>query len=130
MDRLNRRELLRSMAAALMAPGVFAACGSGLDPLLLHPPLSSALRRSELCAALGRSLLDGDDVPRSARRLAAELGATLAWEPGQPPEVLAERLDAAIRRDHAEERWVVAAGWHLARTEALALALLTLEAGR
>jgi hypothetical protein len=79
---------------------------------------------------LGRSLLDDDEIPRSPRRLAAELGATLAWEPALPAQVLAERLDAAIRMDHAEERWVVAAGWHLARTEAVALALLTLEGGR
>jgi len=130
MDPLDRRELLRALAAALMFPGAFTACGSGPEPQLLHPPLSSALRRSGLCEALGRSLLDGGDIPRSARRLAAELGATLAWEPAQPAEELAKRLDEAIRRDHAEERWVVAAGWHLARTEALALAFLTLEVGR
>jgi hypothetical protein len=129
MTPLDRRELMRGLATVLIAPGLSGACASGPDPLLLHSPLAAVLRRHELCTALGWSILDDDDLPHTARGLAEELARSIGWEHGQTASELAAGLDEAIRSDHAQARWVAADGWQLARTEAVALALLTLEAG-
>lgn len=127
MSALDRRELLRLLAAVVATPAWLEACGGGPDPAAVRATLAPGQPRWDRYRAVGERVLDERVVETRPRALARALAETLSWEPGTTVEAASERLLAAVRTEFAEGNVVAAAGWQLARTEARVLALLAAE---
>ena len=123
-----RRELVLTLAVAVVAPGLLVSCRRRPDPDALAAAFAARLRRDDAVRVVGRAVAAAYPAESDPEALTARLVADLGWTPGQPPAELDRRLGERIRDDFRRGRLLVVASWQLAATEARVAALVAVHA--
>jgi len=124
----TRRDVVLTLAAVAVAPGLFVACRRAADPEALAAALASRLRRLDAVRAVGRAVVGEHAGESDPRQLAQQLAADLEWRPSLAGEELDRRLGERIRDDFRHGRILTVDSWRLSATEARVAALVSLLA--
>lgn len=122
----TRREVVLTLTAFAVAPGLFVACRRTTDPTALAAALAGRLRRLEAVRAVGRAVVGEHPGEADESQLAEFLATALEWSPELSAEELDRRLGERIRDDFRQGRLLFVDGWRLSATEARMAALVAL----
>jgi len=122
----TRRDVVLTLTAIAVAPGLFVACRRAVEPRALAAALAGRLRRLEAVRAIGRAVVHEHPGEADPQRLAEGLAAALQWRPERPGEELDRRLGEQIRDDFRQGRLLIVDSWRLSATEARMAALVAL----